>query len=254
MKLIQVVISLIILFLNFSLFCQETLNMKFDGVEVNAGIGHQVIKDENISIEKYSGTINNYSLSWQKHREKYNWRFFLNYRSTEELKSYKITARLREMNFGWDYSYPIKKFTLFSKDAIWSLGPSPFLYFHYRRQNIADSYFANSLAGFISIGINSVIKYELFPKVIIRSSFRSAIFSIIGRSINPNLYSEGKVPIKLVTPFSVQSSYFETQLMYNLYKRINIGLLYEFNMVRITPWEYFISANDNIYISILINL
>lgn len=101
---------------------------------------------------------------------------------------------------------------------------------------------------------NIVVFYELFPKLIVKSSFRAAMFSIIVRSINPNLYTEGKFPIKLVTLFSAQSSSFETQVMYNLYKRFNIGIVYEFNLVRITPWEYFISANDNIYISILINL
>lgn len=219
-----------------------------NGLTFSGGIGYIAVRDEYISGEKYTGTIPMYGATWSKYHETYDFRLHMEYQHTHDLKNYGVSAMLTQFRMELDYLYPLSEANLFERKLSITLGPTAELFNHNRRSNIANSENLQSNLAMVSGGIRSEAAFPWTPGVQIRAAVQLTLISLVFHSSNAN--ASDASPSKLLTPFAGVDAKGEIGIFYSLTSSLYASAGYRFDVTRVTAWDFFISANDNLLISL----
>ncbi len=216
------------------------------GLSLEFGIGHFAVTDEYISIEKYSGSLPYYGLSWAKDHHDYIYNLRLDYRYSSEIKNYNVSTDIHQFTINQGFNYRLPKFSLFNKDAYVYLGPSTELFFYFNQQNIAVAGFdyAQSFAMLISLGASSKLFYKLSTNFNIDAALDFTILSLGFRMVDSEETDE--TPLKILTIFSATNLVFKLGPRYYFSDNLSLRAAYMFHLTTISSWEPLHSASDNI--------
>ncbi len=243
--------------LSAAAFGQDTTGIRhaFDtGLAVHGGQGYVAVRDRFISDEKYAGTVDLLALSWSKFHESYDFRMWLEYQSGSALKNHNVSAEVTQFQMGLAYLYPVGEAGLLSTRAGFVLGPVAEIYVHFRRQNIAtgesgssilDTY---SLVGLLSGGVRSEAYIPIAQNLQFQLAAQSTILSWGGRTVNPSNSDDS--PTKLLTLFAGLRAQVEMRAVYRITSAWSAAAGYRFELARITAWDEFLEASDNLLMTV----
>jgi hypothetical protein len=223
-------------------------SMSFDG-----GIGFLSIRDEGISKERYTGLLPYYGFSYYKYNKNEisgkEFSFFLG----REIKNYNMSAKIIHFYYRGYTISPKYHFSMFSKPGILFLGYNDNFFLHYRTQNIAKGGFAvyNAHSIFIthSLGLSASCHYQMHSKIQLKGIFHFGIISYACAGlVDPDKYDDAL--FKFTTFLDVIDSSVKLELQYQIHNRISASLGYQMYVNRITAWTYFLSANDNLFLTL----
>jgi hypothetical protein len=219
-----------------------------EGLTIEGGIGYLAVRDEYISGERYLGSVPYFGMTWSKYHETYGFRLHLEYQYTSNLKEYDLSAELKQFRLSLDYLYPIAEPNLFSKTLSVSLGPTAEVYSYNRRQNIVSSQYLRSNVSLISCGLRSEAIWPWTASLEVRAAARLTLLSMGFHSVNSNNSSESTT--KPLTPFTGIDADGGIGICYSLTNSVYGSIGYRFDVTRISAWDFFISANDNLTFSL----
>jgi hypothetical protein len=218
------------------------------GLTLQGGIGYIAVRDEYISREKYSGSIPFYGVTWSKYHETYGFRLHLEYQHTPDLKDFNVTSEVHQFRISLEYLYPFADAIMCSKNVKVFLGPTAELFEFHRKDNIIGPENLQSNVALISGGIKSEAFWSLTESLQMRAAAHTTLLSMGFRSVNSNNSNEPST--KLLTPFRGMDADGEIAVSYQLMKPLSASIGYRFDVTRVSAWDYFISANDNVIISL----
>ncbi|MBU1011787.1 MAG: hypothetical protein KKG99_02175 [Bacteroidetes bacterium] len=258
-----VILYAIIHFYQMNVFGQQTDLTHRDifpkGISFDYGIGNYSVQDDFFSGEKYSGSLPYIKLGWSRFHDKRAFQLYLEYRSSDEIKSGTFSASVTQFSLESNYLYPIGSFQLFSKKVYAYLGPYSEFYFYYNKQNFANDglFFDFTFASLISIGVQPMLIMPIDKRLQVESSLQINILSVSMRMIEVedlNDGSEEESPLKLVTPFGGLNTQWNLGIRYYPFKFLSLKLRYEAEITRTTHQRYMISASDNLVFGISFHL
>lgn len=204
------------------------------------------VKDQNISSQRYSGTLTPIVFSWGHYRKGYDWDLKISYASGT-INNYNVRATLNDFNMTWNYLYPIKDFQLISnRPTSWFGGLSPNLWMYYRKQEIAEpGQFLYSVKIALNMSLSTGLKGSLSNKIGYRISSR---FNLISYALSSEV-NEGNTgtSTKLSTVFSTPLLESELAMHYQLISWLKMGLGYRFKYYN---HESLSLANDSFTVSL----
>jgi len=228
-----------------------------EGASINYGIGHFSIRDEYISTEKYSGTLPSIAASWSRFHNKHGFHQKLEYRRSSEIRNNNISTDIIQFSLHRDYLYPLGELSLFSKDFFPYLGPSTEFFLLFNNPNYIEGgiHLNYSFVVLLSGGINSGFIVPLQHGFQIESSAYLSLLSIGLRTpeiIKPkeNENDEEESVAKLLTPFTGLNADVSFGIRYYFNKSLSVKLAYKFHLTRIQSWDPFLSASDNLILSL----
>ncbi len=225
-----------------------------NGLTFNAGYDIIAVKDEFISQEKYTGTSPSFLLDWTGMYDSSGFHLSFGIISSAKVNNYNVSAEVTEAALNLAYVYPIGNIKLFNREIKLFLGPSPELFFHFRTEDIAKGavFDAYSAAFLFSAGARLDMIMPVNKAWQLEGDIYSSLLSLGGKFINPLDHNTSMM--KILTMFTGMSSYIEAAARYNLMKNISLRAGYKFSFVRISAWDYFISAKDDFNFSLTYSL
>ena len=253
MKIKSMFIYFVILSMSGNSFGQNKQNPQTvfpRGISINYGIGSYSVRDEYISKEKYSGTLPGLGVHWSRFHNKYGYRLDLEYKSSSKIRNYNVSADIIQFSLHQHFMYPTRKFTMFSKEAYWFLGPSMELYMYYNKQNVATEGInvSFSFATLFSVGAYSALIVPIRHYLQAESSIGLSLLSLGIRMIDIEAAKEDEEvsPLKFLTAFSGTNASSSLGIRFFLLKRFSLKLAYKLQITRISSWDYLIAASDNV--------
>ncbi|MBE0638277.1 MAG: hypothetical protein IH598_07145 [Bacteroidales bacterium] len=249
----RIFLSLLI-FLNTTLtFAQDSVgNTRYPASSIifKYGLGSYALKDHYISDGKYTGTMSCLSFGWVRNHSKYVYQLDLEYRSSDEIRNYNVSARITQFTLNQGFLYQLKKGKLFNQNVDLFLGPTTEFFYFYNEPHIAvDGFdYAQSFAGLFSAGIEGAAKHQAGSRFLIESSLRLSLLSLAFRMVDSE--ENDQSPVKLVTLFSGVNASFNAGVRYHVFQTLSISAGYRFELCRIGPWEPLISASNNLLIGL----
>lgn len=219
-----------------------------EGLTLTGGMGYVAVRDEYLSDDKYSGSIPLVGVGWSRYHETYAFRLHVEYQYESNLKNRTVSAKMTQFRLGLDYLYPIGETDILAHRVAYSLGPTAEVFEHYRREKIAGSEYLSSNVSLISGGIRSEAICPLNAHLQLRAAAHLTLLSLGFRSVNSNL--SVKSPTKLLTPFTGLDADAELALSCRLIATWHLSAGYRFNVTRVSAWDFFVSANDNLLVSL----
>jgi hypothetical protein len=219
-----------------------------EGITLEGGIGYVAVRDEFISGERYSGAVPYYGVTWSKYHETYDFRLHLEYQCTANLKEYDLSAELKQFRLSLDYLYPIGEPNLLSKKLSISLGPTAEIFNSDRRQNIVSSQYLQSKNSLFSCGLRCEVIWMMTASLEVRAAARLTLLSLGIQSVYSNYGSQSAS--KFLTAFEGIDAECGIGLCYRLTNWLYGYIGYRFDLTRMTAFDYFITANDNLTLSL----
>ena len=225
------------------------------GISIRYGSGKLGVKDFYISEEKYSGFTHNFYCSWNRFHGKYFNRIELDYRHGNSINNNNVRATIHQFSLNRINLYPVGNMNLFSRHASFYLGPSTDIFFFYRQQNIARGGNARanaiSFVALFSLGFNTDVIYPLSNKIDLLLNNTVSVFSL---GIKIFDFSESDVsPVKFLTPLKGLNCITNISVSYHIYRPLSVSLGYQSFLTRITAWDKFTAASDNLVITMSYN-
>jgi hypothetical protein len=218
-----------------------------EGLTLEGGVGYAAVRDELISGEKYSGVLPSFAMTWSKYHETYGFRLHVEYQYATDLKEYDVSAELKQFRMSLDYLYPIAVPNLLSRTLSVSLGPAAEMYNYNLRESIAPSQILQSNFSLVSCGLRAEANWPWTASLEVQAAARLTLVSLGFHSVNSN---NSKSASKLLTPFTGVDADGEIGVCYGLTHSLYGSVGYRFDVTRITAWYFFISANDNLILSL----
>lgn len=216
------------------------------GISVEGGLGLYSIRDEYISHEKYSGTLECITISWSRFHEKHGFRVTLDLRRADEIENNNITGNAKQALFRQDYIYPIGAFQLISKKVFAYIGPTMEIFLYYLEYDFAHNnrVDADANGSLFSMGCISEFIWVIKKELQVESAIRLSLVSIGAKSFDENRYDDSAP--KLFTLISAMNSSVDVAFRYYLMKSVSVKAGYNFQLDRINAWDPFISSSDNL--------
>jgi hypothetical protein len=212
------------------------------------GIGSIAVRDEYISGDKYTGTVPVYGLTWSRHHETYDFRLHLESQRTTDLKNYGVSDEMSQFRLALDYLYPLSCGTLFSRSLFVSLGPSVGLFYYTRRQHIARSENLQSNVALASGGIRSEAHWMWTSDLRVRAAVQLTLLSLGFHSVNSNVSDQSSS--KSLLPFRGLDAAAEIGVRYAVTNALYGSAAYRLDVTRVSEWDYFMSATDNLIVTV----
>ena len=219
------------------------------GLTIDYGTGRIAVQDDFFSREKYAGNLPCFKIGWTQFHGDRAFQFNLKYASSENIKNNQIAANVVLFSLAWDYLYPAGNFSLFKKDVYAYLGPYAEFFTYYNRIDFARDgvYLDFSFATLFSFGVQPMFILPLRKNLQMESAVKLNAFSVAIRM--PEIMElgsdeESESRIKLLTPFSGLNSQVDFGIRYYLFDALSLKCRYEFQLLRISSWEYLLAAND----------
>lgn len=227
-----------------------------NGLSFNFGLGHFVVEDDFISKEKYSGNSQSYEIEWSKFHQTYGFRLLLDIVNSASIENFNISANLTEIHLNLGYLYPIGSVTLFSKKLYFLLGPTPEITLYYRSQNIARGgtaiVDAFSVATLFSLGLKTEYYYPVTKRLQVEGKIQSSFVSLGGKVFDPRDKKESF--FKVLTILKAMNFRFDVSTRYRISNRLSVQGGYNLKLLRISSWDYLISASDNVYFTLSMHI
>ncbi len=246
-------LAFVLLLTSFSIKAQELPPFKgyFDnGLTLNTGINLLAVKDEFISQERYTGNSPSFMLDWTKINDSSGFHLSFDIINSAKVKNYNISANIIEAALDLAYVYQIGDLYIFNHSARFYLGPAPELFFHFRTQDVARGaiFDAYSAAFLFSAGARLDMVMPLSKKWQLEGNMYSSLLSLGGKFIDPR--NTNTSMMKILTAFSGLSYKLDLAVRYRLFNNISLKAGYRFGFVRISAWDFFISAKDDFNLSL----
>ncbi len=246
-------LAFVLLLTSFSIKAQESAPFKDyfgNGLTLNTGVDLLAIKDEYISQERYTGYSPSFLFDWTKINNSSGFHLSFGIINSAKVTNYNVSANIIEAALDLAYVYRIGNLKIFNHNARFYLGPAPELFFHFRNQDIArgaimDAY---SAAFLFSAGARLDMIMPLSKKWQFEGNIYSSLLSLGGKLIDPRNTSASIM--KILTAFTGLSYKLDLAVRYRLFNNISLKAGYRFGFVRISAWDFFISAKDNFNLSL----
>jgi hypothetical protein len=218
------------------------------GISIKGGLGHYSVRDEYLSAEKYSGTLPYFSATWARSREGGGFRIGVEHRNSSEIRNNNISAGVTSFALDLDYLYRVATLSLFSRDAALFLGPSTGFFMHFSELNIAFSELElpYSFAVLLPVGFNSTLVLPATDRLQVIGSFRTSVLSLGLRMIDFYEDDDEPSPVRFLSLLSGADAHLRLGASYALTDRLSLDLGYEFQVLRIKPWDSLLSTSDNV--------
>jgi hypothetical protein len=224
------------------------------GISVAVGTGRYSVRDEYISTERYSGTLPYTEVSWTRFGESRGFKLGVGFRTGGEVKNHRLSTSVTAASLDLEYYYRLGGFRLFGKPASVFMGPSTGITVYTSDQNIASNGLdlTVSFAALFSVGAASGIVLPLSPRLVASTDLRLDLLSIGFRIVD--LVENDESPVKVLTGLHATSAVARLGVRYDLHERLNVGLRYEAQMMRISSWDYLGAASDNLILALTLRL
>jgi hypothetical protein len=233
----------------------SALTYRPEGISIQGGIGSRAIRDESISQEKYSGKSSWIQAGWSHASEASEYRINLSYEKAPELKNQNVTAELNGGGFEVVILYPIGPMDVFGTRVTWTLGPAGGLYTEYRKQHIAET-----LDGSGEVYSTGTALFELGARieacapftrdVRVETALQSSLLSVGGGTRN----NANEASMAFMTPLTGVHASFDFAVRYAPFTFLSCALGYRLKFLRIDSWNYILSASDNVFISLTMDV
>jgi hypothetical protein len=222
-----------------------------NGITLYGGVSYLAVRDEYLSLEKYTGTLPLWGLAWSRFSNTSAYRVTFEYQSTTHLKSYNVSADLHLGSLRLDFLFPIGAFELMDRKASIWLGPGWEFFAHTQREHIADDVKESSTVSSSSGNINGEVFYPLASSVQVEAMSSLSLLSLAGKTV-PQNNSGGS--IKLLSLISFLRAQGEIHLRYRFSDFFSAFAGYRFELTRATAWDYFLTGNDQLFLAITYDL
>jgi len=226
------------------------------GISIKGGLGRCSVRDEYLSAEKYSGTLPYFSATWAHAHEGGGYRIGLEHRNSSEIRNNNISAGVTSFSLDLDYLYRVATLSLFSREAALFLGPSTGFFMHFSELNIAFSELElpYSFAILLPVGVNSTLVLPVSDRVQVTGSFRTSVFSLGLRMVDLYEDVDEESPLRFLSLLSGTNADLRLGARYALTDRLSLDLGYEFQLLRIKPWDSLLSTSDNVLFGFTVRL
>ena len=230
------------------------------GISIQYAYGSYSIRDEYISINRYTGMFPEYSVKWAHYHLNHGFEFEMSYGNSSSIKNYTTRSNIQELSLSGKHFYPWKETHLAGKPVYLFLGPSWDFFIHIRNQNMASSIFTKtiSLASFISGGINIKGFMPIATKMQGECALNLPVLYFVARL--PDLdVDEAKYAKILAVPWAVHTS-FNVCFRYQISDSFSLGTGFQLQITRLYSstetkrldgWYGMVSANNNFFLSLL---
>ena len=150
------------------------------GIFIQYGVGRHCVRDNFISIEKYSGRMPYFSLGWSRAHKKYIYKLEGELMQSKQIKNHNISTELTLARISHGFLYPLKSRKIFNKDFNLWLGPTTIILIYTNLPRIAvDGFnFSQSSAGLFSLGLHMEGNYKISRKLQLESSVGLSVLSL----------------------------------------------------------------------------
>jgi hypothetical protein len=246
-----IVIGVLLNIGNPNLHCQDSTLLKETiypaGIYTYIMLEKIALKDQYISVEKYTGNMHHFTVGWARAHEKYVYRLKFSYGFSDQIKNNNARTEITKVILNQGFLYPLKKDRkLFGKELKLFLGPSTdFIYFLNKPIVAVDGFdFSQSHAAILSIGLNADAILRISNKFHVESSLSASILSVAFRSVDSE--EDDEAPAKLLTFIKGLNGTFDLKARYYIAKKLSLAAGYEFNILNISAWQPLTEAGDNL--------
>ncbi len=220
------------------------------GLTVEFGRGGYAITDENISREKYAGSIPWVGVEWARDHTRNHFRLGFEALNSSSIRNHNVTTTITQVSLHQAFLYPLSDLRLFKRDATLLLGPSTEFFILMNSQDIAVAAlgFAQSIAALISVGVRSELTIPLTSRIQAEGSLRAGVLSLAARMVDDERTDEP--PARLLTALSGTHVVFRLGIRYSLSERWSCRLAYASDITRISSWNPLLSASDFLNLSL----
>jgi hypothetical protein len=218
------------------------------GISINAGLGRYSVRDEYFSAEKYSGTLPSFSATWTRSHQGGGYSIGVEHRNSSEIRNHNLSAGVTSFSLNLDYLYRVAALQILSREATLFLGPTTGFFMHFSELHIAYSELEipYSFAMLLPVGVNSTLVLPLTDRFQLAGSVRSSLFSLGLRMIDLDEDVDEESPVRFLTFPSGFNAKFRLGVRYAAMDHISLDFGYEFQLLRIDPWDPLLSASDNL--------
>jgi hypothetical protein len=204
------------------------------------------MRDENISNQRYSGTLPALAVSWARDHDRYIYRAAIAYRNSDDIKNHSVTASITRFNLEQAFLYPLKPGKALGRDLFLFLGPASGLTVMLNEQHVAvDALgYGTSVSGLLFLGVRADAIMPLSQRVGIHGTLRTSVLSLGLRGVDDEIDDEA--PAKALTLLTGADVSLELGTRYRLSQHFSVRLAYLFQLHRVTAWRSLLSASDSI--------
>lgn len=216
------------------------------GLTFSYGVGALAVRDENISNQRYAGSLPEVAVSWARDHGRYVYRAAMEFRHSDSIRNHSISADITRFNLEQAFLYPLKPRKALGKDLYLFLGPASGLNLFVNEQHVSvDALgYGMSLSGLIFLGAQGDALMPLSQRVIAHGTLRVSVLALGIRGVDDEIDDEP--PAKPVTLLSGADISLQLGARYRLTGRLSFRLAYLFQLHRVTAWRPLLSASDSI--------
>jgi hypothetical protein len=216
------------------------------GLTFSYGVGALSVRDENISNQRYSGTLPDVAVSWARDHGRYVYSAAMDFRFSDSISNNSVSSEITRFSLEQAFLYPLKPGKALGRDLFLFLGPASGLNLFLNEQHVAvDALgFATSVSGLIFLGAQGDALMPLSERVTAHGTLRMSVLALGFRGVDDEIDDES--PAKPVTLLSGADVSLQLGARYRLSGRLSFRLAYLFQLHRVTAWRTLLSASDSI--------
>jgi len=229
------VIFLSVWLLATSLFAQKERFKNPLGITIEYGFGSTAIVDKFISEERYSGSLPYIGFWYGRVNDKSAYQVGLTFQETESLENYSISASFSRVGLNYDLWYPLKRFQIFNKPSVFSLGPSV-EYFEYEfSSNFVSDHRSFSELIMASLGMNFLLDYQISNKFSAGLFLRTNILGVSAKTHDNNRYTD--MDNLFLGLFIANNINTDLKVKYRIWNFLSAGVKFKAQYTRSTSWD-----------------
>jgi hypothetical protein len=212
------------------------------------GSGRYSFRDEYFSTEKYSGSLPYFSLTWARFRDGSGYSLGVEWRNTSDVRNNNISAGVSSFSLDLEHLYRVATVRVWSREAPLFLGPTTGLFLHLSELDIAFSELElpYSFAILIPLGVRSTLVLPISDRLQVAGSLKASVLSLGMRMFDVEEEVNDEKPVRLLPLTSGTRGSFSLESRYRIANRLSLNLAYEFQLLRLEPWDPLVSVSDNL--------
>jgi hypothetical protein len=216
------------------------------GLTLTGGAGTFSLRDENISDQRYAGTLPYLGLAWARDHTSYVYHVGIELRQSDDIRNHTISSSITRLVLGQAFLYPLAPRRALGHDLGLFLGPRTDVVLQVNEQHLAVNAlgYATSVSGLLSLGLQAEAILPLSERVTAHGSLRTSVLSLGIRAVDDEI--DDASPVKPLTLLSGTDVSFELGARYHLSGRLSLRLAYLFQLYRVTAWNPIVAASDNL--------
>ncbi len=234
------------IFLSVLLQAQQSTSQT--ALSLYGGTGRLSVKDDFISLRKYSGTFSTFGAEWGTEQDSVKNSFGIEYQHGSTVRNNNSGAEVFHMRMLFDHQSFFKKISVFGNDADWYVGPAGIMAMHIRSQQVAlkDEMYSDYMSFFLenSIAVSTSVIMPIGGSWVINAGATMDVVTIGLRMID-NTKTEKDQMVKVLFPWSNLNGRCDLGVEYRLSNDLSVSGKYMFQFVRNTAWNDLFIAVDN---------